>query len=185
MASKKKQRSIKPAKKNNSFKITAGILITALIIFFAVSQLINNSDNNEKVLVKKYTSIDFVKQGELTFTTSDSEYISKIDIEIADDDNSRVNGLKYRTKMAESQGMFFIFPFETVQSFWMQYTVLSLDMIFVNKENIIVKIRKKTIPYDENSYTSEKPATYVVEVNADYTDKFGIKEGDKIVWRRN
>ena len=134
--------------------------------------------------MKKYTSIDFVKEGELTFTTTDSEYISKIDIEIAGDDDARSTGLMYRNKLAENQGMIFIFQQERPQSFWMRNTVLSLDMIFVNAENVIVKIRKETIPFDESQYTSEKPAKYVVEVNAGYTDKFGIKEGDKIIWRR-
>jgi hypothetical protein len=32
---------------------------------------------------------------------------------------------------------------------------------------------------------SEKPAQYVVEVNGGYCDKAGIKESDKIAWRRD
>lgn len=79
---------------------------------------------------------------------------------------------------------FFIFTNEEPQSFWMQHTPLSLDMIFVNKENEIVKIHKNTTPFSEQSYPSGRPAKYVVEVNAGYTDKFQIEEGDKIVWRR-
>jgi len=47
-----------------------------------------------------------------------------------------------------------------------------------------VKIHKNTIPFSEQSYSSMKPATYVVEVNAGYTDKYLIAEGDKISWRK-
>jgi len=58
-------------------------------------------------------------------------------------------------------------------------------MIFINSKLEIVKIHKNTTPYSEQSYSSVKPSQYVVEVIGGYTDKFGIKEGDKIVWRRD
>ena len=86
--------------------------------------------------------------------------------------------------MKESEGMFFIFNREELQSFWMKNTFLPLDIIFVNKANTIVKIHKHTQPLSEQSYPSENPAIYVVEVNSGYADKYNIKEGDKIVWRR-
>ncbi|MCK5455983.1 MAG: DUF192 domain-containing protein, partial [Melioribacteraceae bacterium] len=70
--------------------------------------------------MKAYTSIDFVKNGELTFLSSTKEYISKDDIEIAEDDNSRRDGLMYRDKMEKDQGMLFVFPLESLQSFWMR-----------------------------------------------------------------
>ena len=49
----------------------------------------------------------------------------------------------------------------------------------------IIKIHKNTTPYSLESYPSGKPAQFVVEVNAGFTDKFNIVEGDKIVWRKN
>jgi len=91
----------------------------------------------------------------------------------------------YRNKMKETNGMLFIFPYETIQSFWMRNTIIYLDMLFINKDMEIVTIRKNAIPFKDNvSYTSTKPAMYVLEVVGGYTDKFDIQEGDKIVWRR-
>jgi uncharacterized membrane protein (UPF0127 family) len=87
--------------------------------------------------------------------------------------------------MKDDQGMLFIFPYETEQSFWMKNTVLSLDIIFVNANFEIVKIHHNTTPFSEQSYSSEKPAQYVVEVNAGYSNKLGLTEGDKIFFRRN
>ncbi len=125
----------------------------------------------------------FEKDGELTFTSASGEYITTIDIEIADTQEKRVRGLMYREHLGENQGMLFVFPQETYQAFWMKNTVIPLDMIFVNKNREIINIAKNTTPFSEQTYPSEKPAIYVIEVNAGFTDKYGIKPGDKISWR--
>jgi uncharacterized membrane protein (UPF0127 family) len=44
----------------------------------------------------------------------------------------------------------------------------------------IVSIQKYTQPKTTFSIPSEGPAKYVLEVNAGFTDKFGINPGDKI-----
>lgn len=171
-------------KRSKLFQIVGILLIIGLSLYLVFTNFLNQN-NNEKTKVKAYTSIDFVKNGELTFLSSTEEYISKIDIEIAEDDNSRRDGLMYRDKMGEGQGMLFVFPSESMQSFWMRYTLISLDLIFVNSKSEIVTIHKDAIPFDESHYRSTKPAQFVVEVNAGYTDSLGITEGDRIVWRRN
>ena len=84
--------------------------------------------------------------------------------------------------MGENHGMLFIFPAERYQSFWMLNTLFSLDMLFINSKKEIVTIHKNTTPLSQQSYPSSKPAIYVLEVVAGYTDKFNIKEGDKIYW---
>lgn len=126
----------------------------------------------------------FNKQGEITFIAANDNMISRIDIEIADTEESRARGLMYRAHLEESQGMLFIFPDERLRGFWMHNTPLSLDMIFVNTNGVIVTVLKNTAPFDESTYNSTAPAMYVVEVNAGYTDKYHINIGDKIRWTR-
>lgn len=128
---------------------------------------------------------NFKKEGDLTFTNSDGNYKSKIDIEIAADEEARLQGMMYRAEMKEDQGMFFIFPYENFQSFWMRNTMLPLDILFVNSNLEIVTIHKNAKPFDEGSYGSTEVAQYVVEVNTGYCDRHDIQVGDKIVWRRN
>lgn len=169
--------------------VTRSVLILIVIVaVLLVTTNIQNDDlsNNQTQgnTVQGYSAFDFKKQGELAFNTKDGVLISKIDIEIAENNDERMQGLMYRDKLKEDQGMLFIFENETLQSFWMKNTVLSLDIMFVNKEGIIVKIHKNTEPFSEQGLPSESPAIYVVEVNAGYSDKHNIKEGDKIVWRR-
>ena len=170
-------------KKSGFNIITSAILVVAFILFLVLYNLPQTKKNGKSSV--KQSSIKFQKDGELTFQSADGKYISKIDIEIADDDNKRIKGLMDRLSMREEEGMLFIFPFETIQSFWMKNTVIPLDLIFVNRENVIITIRKDATPYDTGQYTSTKSALQVVEVNAGYTDIYGIKVGDKIVWRRN
>ena len=107
-------------KKKKYLAIVGSIVIiaVAVIIFFTGNDKNNTSPNlRPNNIVKGYTSFDFRKEGELTFNTAEGGFISKIDIEIADDEESRTSGLMYRDKMAENQGMLFIFPQESYQSF--------------------------------------------------------------------
>ncbi len=160
------------------FSITkiAGVAVICLLIFFF---LVNNFMCNEN---DEETYYNFKKEGELTFANSTDKEITKIDIEIADNDYERQLGLMNRKSMGENQGMLFIFPAERYQSFWMLNTLFSLDILFINSNKEIVTIHKNTAPISEQSYPSSKPAIYVLEVVAGFTDKYNIKEGDRIYW---
>ncbi|MGK9369294.1 DUF192 domain-containing protein [Melioribacter sp. Ez-97] len=183
-----KNKSKKSKNQSKTIKIVAALAAVVFLIYLLnIPGLFMNEEKGNPELnraLKNKTAFSFVKEGELSFVNGKDEQIVKIDVEIADDDIQRATGLMYREYMAENQGMLFIFPHETPQSFWMKNTILPLDMIFADAEGKIVKIHKYTTPYSESSYSSGKPAKFVVEVNAGFTDKYGIKEGDRIVWRR-
>ncbi len=188
MSKNKTQSLKKPVKKKNLFlQVGIGMVLLAFVVYFALSQFILNKQSSEDNALEKavnnYTAYSFKKNGELSFANQKDTFISKIDIEIADTDEKRELGLMFRDKMTENQGMLFIFPADAPQSFWMKNTILPLDMIFANSNMEIVKIHENTTPYSEQSYSSGKPAKYVVEVNAGYCERHGIKEGDKIAWR--
>ena len=129
--------------------------------------------------------INFVKQGEAYFQDSTKKLIKGIDVEIADTDEKRFLGLMFREQMEENQGMLFIFDKEELQEFYMKNTLIPLDIIFVDAKKKIIKIHKNAKPLDESDLQSVKPCLYVVEVNGGFMDKYKIKEGDYIDWRRN
>jgi uncharacterized protein len=122
----------------------------------------------------------FVKEGEVTFMDEKGELIQKIDVEIAADDAERARGLMYRPYMPDSVGMLFIFDNAEPQAFWMKNTHIPLDIIYVDQNRKIVSIQKNARPYSEESLPSFADAQYVVEVNAGYTDRYGIKVGDQV-----
>lgn len=164
-------------------------LISGLIVLFAfISISCQKEPENIKFDTsnpKETSKIQFKKQGEVYFQDSLKNLVMKIDAEIADNDNERHLGLMYRETMNEDQGMLFLFPNEEPQSFYMKNTVMPLDIIFINAKKQIVKIHKNTTPYSEKSLPSIKPSQYVVEVNAGFTDKYKVKEGSYIDWRRD
>lgn len=87
-----------------------------------------------------------------------------------------------RDSIPANAGMLFMMGIEEPQSFWMKNTRISLDIIYVSADNIIVKICPDTEPYSLKNVNSDYPALYVVEVNAGFAKKHGIKAGDRIVF---
>jgi uncharacterized membrane protein (UPF0127 family) len=125
----------------------------------------------------------FQKEGELSFLSSETgEVIKKIDIEKADNDMERAFGLMYRRSMDENQGMLFLFEENEQQAFWMKNTFIPLDILFLDENQVVTTIHKNTKPMSEASLPSDGAAKYVVEVVGGFTDKFGVKVGDKINW---
>ncbi len=183
-----------PSEKSKTGKkkiiIIAGLTVAAILIIFFVLKLLvkteNISDSNQvENKMQKENAFPFKKQGELSFLSKENKVISTIEIEIAETEETRAQGLMYRTKLEQKQGMLFIFMFEEMQSFWMKNTFLPLDILFVNAKKEIIKIHSNTTPFQENpGYESGKPAMYVVEVNGGYCDKQKIKEGDKLIFSR-
>lgn len=137
------------------------------------------TDPYEKI--KSVKEPQFVKEGELEFLKKDKkQVIKKIDVEVADNDREREIGLMYRKSMDDTRGMFFIFPKQELQAFWMKNTIMPLDIMYVSADKEIVKIYRNTTPFSETSLPSERAAMYVVEVAAGFSERHGITEGDYI-----
>jgi len=161
------------------------IILLAVAVFFRFCSHIPSRRANATITEQtRMLNIPFTKQGELAFishTTSDT--LARIDIELADTDALRARGLMFRESMPENAGMLFLMDFEEIQSFWMRNTYISLDMLFVNAEREIVTIHPNTTILSDRSYTSSRPALYVVEVNAGFSYQNNIREGDFIEFR--
>lgn len=158
------------------------IIIGSMVVFLnperkSHKKPVSNSIESPATPVKPV----FRKDGELRFLEGKTfSPITTIDVEVADTDPEKEQGLMYRDTMAENRGMLFLMGTEDTQSFWMKNTIISLDILYVNSERRIVSIHKNTKPYSLEQIISAKPAMYVVEVNAGYTDKYGIKVNDLI-----
>ena len=101
-------------------------------------------------------------------------------MEIAADDESRERGLMYRTAMAPDAGM--LFDFHTAQpvAFWMENTVLPLDMLFVRADGTIARIKANATPYSRENIPSGEPVQLVIELNAGRAAALGIVEGTRV-----
>ena len=128
--------------------------------------------------------ISFRPDGILDFSRPDSTLITRIVIEIAESPEAQAQGLMYRRSMPARGGMLFVDPEESMRSFWMKNTPLSLDILFVTQDGEIVNIEKRTTPFSETNILSTGPAQFVVEVRAGFTDLYEITEDDHITWER-
>ncbi len=107
-----------------------------------------------------------------------------LSVDIADNDLLRVRGLSGRSKMAEDQGMLFIFDRPNTQTFWMKDMKFGLDIVWINKEKIIGISKNVPPPAKTNGkpaiVNSPMPADKVLELVAGFSDKFGLKVGDSV-----
>ena len=85
----------------------------------------------------------------------------------------------YREHMADDAGMLFLMPEERVQSFWMKNTFIPLDIIFIRADLTVAGIVENAEPQTLTSRTVGKPSKYVLEVNAGWSQRHGVKTGSK------
>ena len=126
----------------------------------------------------------FRADGTLEFVRADGSVIRSIEIEIAEDEASRQQGLMNRRQMTLNQGMLFLFPAPDNLKFWMANTPMPLDIMFVGADSQIVNIAKRTRPLSRENVVSTGPAQYVVEVRGGFSDRYGLDETIKIRWQR-
>lgn len=107
---------------------------------------------------------------------------SIVSLEIADSIEEKSKGLMDRTSLDKNKGMVFIFRPPQRVTFWMKDTLISLDMIFINKGQIVNIVKNAKPNQIDILYPSEAEVTEVVEVNAGFTDEHKINIGDKITF---
>lgn len=104
-----------------------------------------------------------------------------VDAFVADDDVKAAEGFMWVTDkdFKDNQGMIFILASSKVQSFWMQNTLIPLDIIYIATDGKVVSIAHGK-PRDETSLPSTAPANYVLELKDGMAAKLGIKPGTKL-----
>jgi uncharacterized membrane protein (UPF0127 family) len=177
---KGKRERAKNRKNSNRYIILAVTAVIILIAFMLVMVIQPGGKTDEDEVITKVKAPEFRQDGTLQFISSTDQDTVEIAIEVVDSKEEINRGLMYRPHMPEMAGMLFIFPREEVRSFWMKNTYISLDILFINDVQEIVTIQPNTQPLSTQSVPSYKPARYVVEVNAGFTSKYQIKEGDRI-----
>ena len=104
-----------------------------------------------------------------------------IDVEVADTESEREQGLMGRESLADGKGMLFVFGQEVMTSFWMKDTPLSLDIIFI-KNKIVIDIFENAVPYSLDYITSIDSYDMAIEVPGGYISRQGIQRGDRIIY---
>jgi uncharacterized membrane protein (UPF0127 family) len=101
-------------------------------------------------------------------------------VEIADDDAERAKGLMFRDHLAPDAGMLFDYGREQLAAFWMQNTLIPLDMVFVGEDGTVKTIHVNARPMDTTSIPSEVPVRFVLEIPGGRSQEIGLAVGDKM-----
>lgn len=99
--------------------------------------------------------------------------------EVAATDRTRMMGLMFREKMAQGDGMLFVFPGQERVCMWMKNTILPLSVAFIDESGTILNIEDMQ-PQTEDSHCSAGPARYALEMNQGWFKTKKIGRGAKI-----
>lgn len=103
--------------------------------------------------------------------------------ELAVSDEERAQGLMFREKLNEDQAMLFLFEGEEVHSFWMKNMRFAIDILWLDSQKRIVHLESRVPPCPKDpcpSYTPAAPAAFVLEVQAGFVEKHGLRLYDRI-----
>src|SRR5713226_1135236 len=112
----------------------------------------------------------------VVISTKDGKQVA-FQVEIADTPAKRELGLQYRKELADDRGMLFLFPTEQIQSFWMKNTPIPLDMIFISRDQRIVGIIDRTIPFSLETLSVSSPSQFVLEIKGGLSRLKGLEVG--------
>jgi uncharacterized protein len=100
-------------------------------------------------------------------------------VEMADTPYKQQQGLMYRKKLGEDDGMLFKFNKSQNLKFWGLNTYIPLAIAFVSPEKEIKKIAYIS-PCSTKSVSSDEDCNVAIEANYDFFQKNKIKIGNKI-----
>ncbi|ASM72575.1 MULTISPECIES: DUF192 domain-containing protein [Roseobacteraceae] len=105
---------------------------------------------------------------------------ARFNVEIADDNEERAQGLMHRSKMAQSAGMLFVYESPRRMSFWMRNTLIELDMLFIDAQGVVQHIHHRAIPLDETPIFGGENLLAALEINGGLAERLGITEGTQV-----
>jgi uncharacterized membrane protein (UPF0127 family) len=99
-----------------------------------------------------------------------------VQAEVARTVEEREQGLMFREKLEEGRGMLFVFPDVQTRSFWMENTLIPLDIAYLDENLLIVDIQPME-PLSTDLHPSAKPAMFALEVPMGWFAAQGIAIG--------
>jgi uncharacterized protein len=102
---------------------------------------------------------------------------ARFTVEVADDDSERQTGLMNRPKMATGAGMLFVYPGPKHASFWMENTLIPLDMIFADATGTVTQVHENAQPMDRTSIDGGEGVQFVLEINGGLAGRMKIAPG--------
>lgn len=107
--------------------------------------------------------------------------VHRFTVEVAATLDQQRHGMMFRTALAPDRGMIFPYDPPAPVGFWMQNTLIPLDMIFIRPDGTIARIATAQ-PHDLNTVQSGEPVSAVLEIAGGRASELGIAPGDRVEW---
>lgn len=120
------------------------------------------------------------EQGELEIEKADGTRHPFV-IELATSPAQWSQGLMYRKSMPADAGMLFLYERDRSITMWMKNTFIPLDMLFIDRQGVIVDIAERTVPQSTAIISPDVPARAVLEVNGGTVARLGLGRGDRVI----
>jgi len=101
-------------------------------------------------------------------------------VELADDPQERAQGLMHRPGLADDAGMLFLYEWPQPVAFWMENTLIPLDMIFFDAAGRVVRVHENAVPLDRTPIPGGDAVLAVLEINGGLARRIGIAPGDEL-----
>jgi hypothetical protein len=102
-------------------------------------------------------------------------------VEVARTEEQQRQGLMFRTSLGPDEGMIFRYQPPRDVAFWMQNTLIPLDIIFVRANGMIARITT-AVPHSQAPVPSGEAIALVLEIPGGRAAELGIRPGDRVEW---
>lgn len=111
------------------------------------------------------------------FHTAKGRFAYKVEMAISGE--QQACGLMFRETMARDAGMAFPMVPARQTGFWMENTILPLDIIFVSPKGRVLNVRQGQ-PYSRDVLMAAGVTAEVIELNLGEAARIGLKPGDRV-----
>jgi hypothetical protein len=124
----------------------------------------------------------------VNLTIRSSNGVHRFDVEVASTFEQQETGMMFRRSVPPNTGMLFApYPVDggppVEASFWMKNTLVPLDIIFIRADGTIARIATAKA-LDLSAVLSGERVSAILEIRGGRAAELGIREGDKVEWRR-
>lgn len=105
---------------------------------------------------------------------------ARFTVEIADTEATRAQGLMNRPSMPRMSGMLFVYDAPQRASFWMENTLIPLDMLFLDEAGRVTHIHHEARPLDRTPIDGGPGVAMVLEINGGMARRLGIAPGSEL-----
>ncbi len=106
--------------------------------------------------------------------------MASFSVEVADDMAERARGLMFRESMPSGAGMLFVYDRPQAVAFWMENTLIPLDMVFLDDTGTVRKVHANARPLDRTAIAGGEAVLAVLEINGGLAARIGIAEGAEL-----